>query len=86
MNISLPERLKSYVEKQVGSGRYSTASEYVRELIRNDEKRRAQEKREEMLLEGVNSGPPSEMTARDWDDIRKHGLELLQRKGAGRAS
>jgi antitoxin ParD1/3/4 len=86
MNISLPERLKSYVEEQVGSGRYSTASEYVRELIRNDEKRQAQQKLEEMLLEGVRSGEPREMTAQDWADIRKQGLALLQSKSAGKAS
>ena len=44
MNISLPGQLKDFVECQVGSGRYSTVSEYVRDLIRDDEKRRVQEK------------------------------------------
>ena len=34
MNISLPEPLKLFVEEQVTSGAYSTASEYLRELIR----------------------------------------------------
>ena len=39
MNISLPDPLKKLVDGQVSTGRYSTASEYVRELIRADEKR-----------------------------------------------
>ena len=39
MNISLPDPLKKFVDRQISTGRYSTASEYVRELIRADEKR-----------------------------------------------
>jgi antitoxin ParD1/3/4 len=34
MNISLPSSLKSFVETQVVDGGYSTASEFIRELIR----------------------------------------------------
>ncbi len=71
MNISLPEQLKDFVDDQVGSGRYSSVSEYVRDLIRDDEKRKAQEKLEAMLLEGIQSGEPTEMTRQDWDDIRR---------------
>ena len=33
MNISLPEPLKKFVDHQIAEGRYSSASEYVRELI-----------------------------------------------------
>ena len=50
MNISLPEQLKEFIDEQVGSGRYSSVSEYVRDLVRNDEKRKAQEKLESMLM------------------------------------
>ena len=46
MNISLPDQLKEFVDDQVSSGRYSSVSEYVRDLIRDDEKRKAQEKLE----------------------------------------
>ena len=41
MNISLPDPLKQFVDGQIAQGRYSSASEYVRELIRADEKRKA---------------------------------------------
>ena len=53
MNISLPEPLKEFVDGQIASGRYSSASEYVRELIREDEKRKAEERLEALLLEGL---------------------------------
>jgi antitoxin ParD1/3/4 len=39
MNISLPESLKSFVDKQVSGRGYGTSSEYVRELIRQDQNR-----------------------------------------------
>ena len=36
MNISLPDPLKKFVDGQIAQGRYSSVSEYVRELIRAD--------------------------------------------------
>lgn len=53
MNISLPHRLKAWIEGQVADGRYSSASEYIRELIRADEKAKAQARLEDLLLAGL---------------------------------
>jgi antitoxin ParD1/3/4 len=53
MNISIPEKLKTYVDAQVDQGGYSSASEYIRELIRADEKAKAQAKLEALLFEGL---------------------------------
>ncbi len=39
MNISLPDAMKSFVDKQVSQCGYGTSSEYVRELIRKDQDR-----------------------------------------------
>lgn len=76
MNISLPEELKEFAEAQTKRG-YSTPSEYVRELIREDEKRKAEERLEAMLLEGMAS-PETELTRRDFEDIRKEALRRLK--------
>ena len=78
MNISLSDQLKEFVDKQVGSGRYSSVSEYVRDLIRDDERRRAQEKLETMLMEGMQSGEPTEMTREDWAGIRREALKQVE--------
>ncbi|GGA44247.1 type II toxin-antitoxin system ParD family antitoxin [Sphingomonas psychrolutea] len=69
MNISLPGALKAFVEGEIANGRYSSASEYVRELIRADEKRKARETLETLLLEGLAS-PEAEWTRHDIDAIR----------------
>jgi antitoxin ParD1/3/4 len=70
MNIALPEGMKDFVLQQVSDGGYSTASEYVRELIRADQKRKADERLETLLLAGLESGKPTPLTRKDWADIR----------------
>ena len=55
MNISLPDPLKQFVDGQIAQGRYSSVSEYMRELIRADERRKAEDLLEAKLLEGLNS-------------------------------
>lgn len=37
MNVSLPDPMKDWVEAQAQTGRYSNASDYVRDLIRRDQ-------------------------------------------------
>jgi antitoxin ParD1/3/4 len=77
MNISLPDPLKQFVDGQISTGRYSSASEYVRELIRNDEKRKAEEQLEAKLLEGL-SGAETALTQADWTAIRKEALAKVE--------
>ena len=56
MNISLPDPMKQYVEERVSAGAYSSASEYVRELVRADQKRHAKEQLEQILLNASELG------------------------------
>jgi antitoxin ParD1/3/4 len=37
MNVSLPEGLKAWAESRVAEGRYSSTSDYVRDLMRRDQ-------------------------------------------------
>jgi antitoxin ParD1/3/4 len=78
MNISLPDPLKEFVDHQIAEGRYSSVSEYIRDLIRDDEKRKAEDRLEALLLEGLE-GEDSELTRQDFDDIRKEALAQLKR-------
>jgi len=57
MNVSLPETMKSWVESNARSGRYSNSSDYVRDLIRRDHDRAAMiANMQERVAEGINSG------------------------------
>ena len=62
MNISLPDPMKQYVEEQVSAGAYSSASEYVRELVRADQKRHAKAQLEQIMLNAIDSGDPIDVT------------------------
>ena len=77
MNVSLPEELKEFAEAQTKYG-YSTPSEYVRELIREDKKRKAKEKLDTLLLEGLNSGEPMPVDAKFWTDLKMEALAKLK--------
>jgi antitoxin ParD1/3/4 len=72
MNISLPDPMKQFVEEQVSAGNYSSVSEYVRELIRADQKRKAKDELEETLLDALRSGEPTEVTPEMWDELRQN--------------
>lgn len=79
----LPDPLKEFVDGQIAQGRYSSASEYVRELIRADEKRKAEEQLETKLLEGLNSAE-AELTTADWTAIRQEALARIQARSKKR--
>jgi antitoxin ParD1/3/4 len=72
MNISIPEKLKGWAESRVAEGRYSSTSDYVRDLIRRDEERETAKAREIERLraaweEGIASGPAIDAPD-DWAD------------------
>ena len=77
LNISLPAPLREWIEAQIRGGRYGNASEYLRELIRRDQERQAQERLEALLLEGMESGPAKALTKQDWVEIRTEVAERL---------
>jgi len=58
MNVSLPDPMKDWVEQQTKGGRYSNASDYVRDLIRRDQDRAAKiAYMQRLVTEGLDSGP-----------------------------
>ena len=57
MNVSLPDKMKQWIEEQVQTGRYGNASDYVRDLVRRDQERAdAREKLQQMVDEALASG------------------------------
>lgn len=82
MNISLTEPLKQFVDTQVAERGYNTVSEYVRVLIRADQKRKVQEKLEVLLREGLESSDTKELTTENWANIRRTVRERLAQRDA----
>jgi len=69
LNISLPEQMREFVEAKINSGGYGTISEYVRELIRADQ-RRDQAVFDRLVREAFDSGQAAELTKADLDEAR----------------
>lgn len=54
LNISIPEAMREWIDSQVASGEYANASDYMRDLIRHDQRER--EALRLALIEGEQSG------------------------------
>lgn len=60
MNVSLPDPMKDWVEAQAKTGRYSNASDYVRDLIRRDQARTDKvAEMQRFVDDGIKSGAGS---------------------------
>jgi antitoxin ParD1/3/4 len=70
MNVALPEAMKQFVQEQVKSGGYSSVSEYVRDLLRADQKEKVRQALETQILQGLESGESTPITSADWAEIR----------------
>ena len=78
MNVSLPDPMKSWVEAQTETGKYSNSSDYVRDLIRRDQVRAEKIAHMQALVtEGLESG----MSSATPEDIRQRVKEKLAGSG-----
>ena len=88
MNISIPESLRAFVEKQVHDHGYNSASEYVRELIRDarDQTTKETELRElvQLGLEQLRRGQSLELDEatlpRFFDEMKTRARDRLSKK------
>ena len=77
MNVSLPDAMKDWVEGRAETGRYSNASDYVRDLIRRDQEREGKLVALQRLIE---EGEESGTSPRTVEDIR---ASARRRAGVG---
>jgi antitoxin ParD1/3/4 len=80
VNISVPDSMKVFIDEQVAKGGYSTTSEYIRQLVRQEAERVAQARLETLLLEGLDSGEEIEINDDWWQQKRIQLLERLRKK------
>lgn len=66
MNISVPDPMRDWVQSRIESGKYASASDYVRDLIRRDQ---AQADVREALVAALIEGERSGLSGRRVPDI-----------------
>ncbi len=80
MNISVPDPMKDWVEAQVEErGQYSSASDYVRDLIRRDQNEQDQIK---ALQTAITKGIESGISDRNVEDVIKEARAKAKAKAA----
>lgn len=62
MNISIPDKLKGWAESRVAEGRYSSTSDFIRDLVRRDQER---EEMLQRLRAAIDAGRASGVSDRD---------------------
>lgn len=68
LNISLPDNLREWIAERVKKGDYSSASDYLRDLIRGDQRKIVDI--DALLLSGIDSGKSVEVNSDFW--AKKH--------------
>lgn len=74
MNISLPDEMKDWVEQQASGDRYTSASDYVRDLIRKDQDGYYDREAklavlQEQVTEGIKSGISDRTVYDVWTEV-----------------
>jgi len=85
LNISLPTELRLWVDELVGRASYSTASDYIRDLVRKDQKRRLRAIVDAKLLSALESGPALPLGRKEWQSIRQEVRSRVARRTRRRA-
>lgn len=66
MNISVPDPMKDWVQSQVDKGSYANTSDYVRDLIRQDQENR---NKLQALQEAITIGLESGVSNKSFEEI-----------------
>jgi antitoxin ParD1/3/4 len=79
LNISLPNQIIDFIERQAIADGFNTPSEYVFHIILREQERIEQQERvESLLIEGLDSGESLEVTD-DWWNSKRATLDALHR-------
>jgi antitoxin ParD1/3/4 len=87
MNISLPQKMKDWVEKRASEGSYANSSDYIRDLIREDEERRRVygeiiQAGEEGLASGFSERTPREIGEAVFAELEAEEEEKQKRRAS----
>ena len=80
LRISLPPSMKEWVEEQAAEAGYETVSEFLHDVLREEQQRRLRRQIDDNLHQALDSGPSSPMTGADWARLRREGRKRIANK------
>jgi|GEM_PF-211744 len=82
LNISMPDELRDFVTTRTKQTNHATPTEYIRSLVRDDQKRSEQERLEKLLLESLEGKSTVVKDLDSYFNKKKQALlEKLKSKG-----
>ena len=78
LHVTLSESLENFVKQQVEKEQYSNPSDFIRVLIREEQKRQDEKRLEQMLLEGLASGSRT-ISPQDWQELKGKVLDSVRK-------
>lgn len=81
IHLALPEPIQQFVEDEAARGGFHGPGDYIQSVLRDLQTRKARERLDEALLEGLDS-PSSELRAEEWAEMRREALEQLATKSS----
>jgi antitoxin ParD1/3/4 len=69
ISFAIPEPIVEYIDSRVATGGYGNRSEYIRDLVRIDQREQAKQRLRALVAEGLASGSATPMSAADWEDM-----------------
>ncbi len=83
LHVTITPEQQSYLQQRLEAGEFATASEYVRSLIREDQRRAAQDQLEAKLLASLDS-EATELNEEALDALRRRMTDKINaRRHAG---
>jgi len=79
VTISLPESLKSFINRQLATKGYGNVSEYFRSLLREAQQAEEDARLEALLLEGLAGGDDIPLTREFWKELKCEAQQIAAR-------
>jgi antitoxin ParD1/3/4 len=84
LDLPLSDDLRRFVDERARQTHHSSPTDYVRALIREDQRKAAMARLEEKLIEGLDSGEAVEVTPAYLDDLERRIQEKIDARRAER--
>lgn len=78
VTISLPDSLKDFLDTQLASKGFDSASEYFGNLLRTVQESERDARLQQLLADGLAAGTDIPLNGQFWRDLRMEALHLVE--------
>ena len=76
-NVTMPDGMREFVDKRTEEGNFGTPTEYIRSLIRDDQRTTEKEQLDKKLLQALDDDRVEEVTPDVFERLRAFAREKI---------